>query len=76
MPVWTVQSAGGQDERVEAGLLATEGGALVALTEEGLMLGAWAPGQWQTVWHVSGADPHPKDTANPGDTVLLGLPRG
>jgi hypothetical protein len=55
MPVWTVQTTSGDDERVEAGLLATEGGALVALSEEGLMVRAWAPGQWCTVWHVGGA---------------------
>ncbi|MBB3083081.1 hypothetical protein [Geodermatophilus sabuli] len=55
MPVWTVQTTNGDDERVEAGLLATEGGALVALSEEGLMVRAWAPGQWRTVRHVGGA---------------------
>ncbi len=76
MPVWTVQVAGGEDEQVEAGVLATEGGALVALSEEGLMLRAWAPGQWQTVRHVHGVIPNPAGTANGKDTILIGLPRG
>ena len=35
MPVWTVQSADGEDKQVRAGLLATEGGTLVALDDEG-----------------------------------------
>src|SRR3712207_7649184 len=38
-----------QDERVEAWMLATESGALIAFSEEGLVLRAWAPGQWRTV---------------------------
>ena len=76
MPVWTVQSADGEDEQVQAGLLATEGGTLVALDDEGLMLRAWAPGQWRTVRHVHGVGPHPVGTANGKDNVLTGLPRG
>ena len=49
MPAWTVQVTQDQDERVEAGMLATESGALIAFSEEGLVLRAWAPGQWRTV---------------------------
>jgi photosystem II stability/assembly factor-like uncharacterized protein len=76
MPVWTVQIAGGDDERVEAELLATESGALVALSEEGLLLRAWAPGQWRTVRHVHGVDAAPADTVNGREKFLVGLPRG
>ena len=47
-----------QDERIEADLLTTEGGALLALSDEGLMLRAWAPGQWRTVGHVTGRVGH------------------
>jgi muconolactone delta-isomerase len=49
MPVWTVQLPDGEDEQVEAGMLATESGTLVALSDEGSLLSAWAPGQWRTV---------------------------
>ncbi len=56
MCIWTVQTADGEDERIEAGLLATEGGALVAMSEEGLLMRAWAPGQWRTVRHVTDAN--------------------
>jgi hypothetical protein len=59
MPVWTVQGAGGEDERVEAWGLATESGALVALSEEGLMVRAWAPGQWRTVQQMEEVDVAP-----------------
>jgi hypothetical protein len=48
-PIWTVQSGDGEDERIEGGLLTTDGGALVALSEEGLLVRAWAPGQWRMV---------------------------
>ncbi len=75
MPVWTVRVAGGEDERVEAGILATEGGSLVALTDEGLLVRAWAPGQWRTVRHINGGDPQPADWPNGGANVLVGLPR-
>jgi hypothetical protein len=44
MPAWRVQIAEDADERVEAGMLATDGGALIAFSEEGLVLRAWAPG--------------------------------
>jgi len=73
MPVWTVQTDSG-DERVEAGLLATEGGALVALSEDGVMTRAWAPGHWRTARHVAGADA-PSGDANRRDPVVAGLPR-
>ncbi len=52
MPAWTVQVAEDHDERVEAEMLATEAGALIAFSEEGLVLRAWAPGQWRTVRHL------------------------
>ena len=76
MPMWTVQVAIGEDERVEADMLATENGALVALSEEGLMVRAWAPGQWRTVRHVNRAEVHPTGTSHSRSSVLVGLPRG
>src|SRR3954465_14000844 len=45
MPIWTVSTGQHDEERIEADLLTTEGGALVALSEEGLLLRAWAPGE-------------------------------
>ncbi|SDC74549.1 hypothetical protein SAMN05660690_2383 [Geodermatophilus telluris] len=74
MPIWTVQTTGGEDVEVEAGLLATESGALVALADDGLLTRAWAPGQWRTVRQVSDAGPRPADRSE--DEVLVGLPRG
>jgi hypothetical protein len=82
MPTWTVQLANGEDELVEAGLLATESGALVALTDEGSLRQAWAPGQWRTVRQVGGVDGHPagrrrwEEAVDRADNVLLGFPRG
>ncbi|MGY1821008.1 hypothetical protein [Geodermatophilus sp. SYSU D00079] len=73
MPVWTVQMASGADETVEAELLTTDGGALVALSGEGLLLRAWAPGQWRTVQHS--ADVHRHTPAPRGGDVPVGLPR-
>jgi hypothetical protein len=75
MPIWTVGTAEGQEERIEADLLATEGGALVALSEDGLLLRAWAPGQWRTVGHVTGVDAHPAGKMRQTSTVVVGLPR-
>jgi hypothetical protein len=75
MPVWTVRTVGGEDERVEAGLLATECGALVALSDEGTMVAAWAPGEWRTVRHVSGTFPV-GGFDREEDDVLVGLRRG
>jgi hypothetical protein len=75
MSIWTVRTAEGREERVEADLLTTEGGALVALSEEGLLLRAWAPGQWRTVGHVTGRDAHPAGTATTSGPVVVGLPR-
>ena len=77
MPVWVVQIADGGDERVEAGMLLVDSGALVALAEECVLVRAWAPGQWRTVRHINGADDHPEgDAANRKSNVLVGLPRG
>ena len=56
MPAWTVQVADDHDERVEAEMLATEAGALIAFSEEGLVLRAWAPGQWRTVRHLEAVE--------------------
>ncbi len=72
MPVWTVGIAGGADETVEAGLLTTEGGALVALSPEGLLVRAWAPGCWDTVTCVAGLLEQP-EAAEP---ILFGVPGG
>jgi hypothetical protein len=73
MPMWNVQSGNGNDETVEAGLLATEAGTLVALSEEGLLLRAWAPGQWRTVRHLAGG--LPLDLTESEDAILIGLPQ-
>jgi hypothetical protein len=76
MPIWTVQSTDGGDEEIEAGLLATESGALVALTEDGLLTRAWAPGQWRTVRQATGVRPHPAPRRpKDQDDLLVGLPR-
>ena len=73
MPAWTVQVAEDQDERVEAGMLVTESGALIAFSEEGLVLRAWAPGQWRTVRHLEVADAF---RGGAGGDVLTWAPRG
>jgi hypothetical protein len=74
MQIWTVGIAEGVEERIEADLLATEGGALIALSEDGLLLRAWAPGQWRTVGHVSGSEAHPAGKSRTNGTVVVGLP--
>jgi hypothetical protein len=81
MPLWTVGLTDGEDERVEAEMLATQGGALLALSGDGLMMRAWAPGQWCTVRHLTGVEAHPAGrghgNATPGhDAVLVRLPNG
>ena len=76
MPAWTVRSAQDVDERVEAGMLATEGGTLIAFSEEGLVLRAWAPGQWQTVRHLGEAESLRGGRAGIRDDVLTWFPRG
>ena len=68
--VWLVQAADGAEERIEAGMLATEGGALVALSLEGVLTRAWAPGRWQTVRLLSGMEAHPAGKGNDSDVVV------
>jgi hypothetical protein len=75
MPMWTVQGAGGADETVEAELMTTDGGALVALSDEGVLLRAWAPGQWRTVQHRADVHRHSPEPAHRGGGVPVGLPR-
>ncbi len=75
MPAWTVQVAEDHDERVEAEMLATEAGALIAFSEEGLVLRAWAPGQWRTVRHLEPAEAFPGAVGR-RDDVLTWIPRG
>ena len=75
MPVWTVQVPSGEDERVEAGMLATEAGVLVALSEEGLMVRAWAPGRWWTARKLTGMDTHPTGEFHEAHEVLIGRAR-
>lgn len=74
MPVWSVQMAGGDDETVEAGLLATEGGALVALSPEGLVVRAWAPGRWEAVRCLVGFEASEPNVADDVEPVVFGLP--
>ena len=75
MPAWTVQVAEDHDERVEAEMLATEAGALIAFSEEGLVLRAWAPGQWRTVRHLEPVEAFHGAAGSRGD-VLTWMPRG
>ena len=77
MPVWTVEIAGDDIETVEAALLGTEFGALVALSDDGLLLRAWAPGRWQAVRLLEDAAPGsiPPARTWTADTALVGLPR-
>ncbi len=75
MPAWTVQVADDQDERVEAGMLATEAGTLIAFSEEGLVLRAWAPGQWRTVRALEAVQAL-RGGADSTNDVLTWLPRG
>ena len=75
MPTWTVQIAAGEEVRVEAEILATESGALVALSAEGTLLRASAPGQWRTVRHLDTREPDPAGAADDRDGVLVGFPR-
>src|SRR3954462_8465988 len=74
MPVWTVQISGGEHEQVEAWALATEAGALVALGEDGLLVQAWAPGQWRTGSHCRQAAASPLDGSRTPGNGLLGVP--
>lgn len=74
MPVWSVEIAGGNDEVVEAGLLATEGGALVALSPEGLVVRAWAPGRWETVRCLVGLEMSEPNVTDDVEPVVFGLP--
>lgn len=74
MPVWSVEIAGGNDEVVEAGLLATEGGALVALSPEGLVVRAWAPGRWEGVRCLVGFESAEPNVADDVEPVVFGLP--
>ncbi len=68
--VWLVQAADGTEERIEAGMLATEGGVLVALSLEGVLTRAWAPGSWQTVRLLRGMEAHPAGKGNDRDVVV------
>ena len=74
MPVWTVRMPGGEDERIAADLLLVESGALMALSEESLLVRAWAPGEWRTVLQIDGAEPG--QAAEGQAHALVGLPRG
>ncbi len=76
MSIWTVQTVGAHEERIEAAVLGTESGVLVALSEEGLMVRAWAPGQWLSMRLHSGIEAHPAGKGNASQNVLVGLPRG
>jgi len=75
MSMWTVGRADGVEEQIEADMLATESGALVAFSEDGLLLRAWAPGQWRTAGHVTGVAAHPAGKSAARSSVLVGIPR-
>jgi hypothetical protein len=74
MPVWTVQVAGGEDETVEAGLLVTESGSLLAISADGLLLSAWAPGRWDRVRCVSHTNANQVDDGELRSAGLVGVP--
>ena len=74
MSMWTVGRADGVDEEIEADMLATESGALVALSDDGLLLRAWAPGQWRTAGHVTGVRAHPASKQAANGPVVIGMP--
>jgi hypothetical protein len=74
MSMWTVTRPDGVDEEVDADALATESGALVALSDEGQLLCAWAPGQWRTVRQLTGVAAHPAGKGLPRGSVVVGLP--
>ena len=75
MSMWTVGRADGADEQIEADVLTTESGALVALSDEGLLLRAWAPGQWRTAGHVTGVAAHPAGKTAASGPVVVEMPR-
>ena len=75
MSTWTVSRADGVDEQIEADTLAMESGAVIALSEDGLMPRAWAPGQWRTVGHLTGVAAHPAGKSTAKGPVVVGLPR-
>jgi hypothetical protein len=75
MSMWTVGRADGADEQIEADVLTTESGALVALSDDGLLLRAWAPGQWRTAGHVTGVAAHPAGKSAGRGPVVVGIPR-
>jgi hypothetical protein len=56
-------------------MLATEAGTLIAFSEEGLVLRAWAPGQWRTVRHLEPVEAFRGGAGSTGD-VLHWMPRG
>jgi hypothetical protein len=56
-------------------MLATEAGSLIAFSDEGLVLRAWAPGQWRTVRHLETAEAFRGGVDGRAD-VLTWLPRG
>ena len=68
--VWLVQAADGAEERIEVGMLGTEGGALVALSMEGVLTRAGARGSWQTVRLLSGMEAHPAGKGDDSDVVV------
>ena len=68
--VWLIQTADGTEERIEAGMLTIEGGALVALSLEGVLTRAWAPGGWQMVRLLSGVEAHPAGKGHRSNDVV------
>jgi hypothetical protein len=57
-------------------MMATDAGALIAFSEEGLVLRAWAPGQWRTVRRLEEAEGLCSGEAGARNDVLSWLPRG
>src|SRR4051794_41866530 len=75
MPVWTVQLPDGEDEQVEAGVLATQSGPPLPFSDEGGLLSAWAPGQWRTRrWPAAHPPPRPGGGVGGGAQTRGGSP--
>ena len=68
--VWLIQTADGMEERIEAGMLTIEGGALVALSLEGVLTRAWARGVWQLVRLLCGVVALPAGKGHPSNDVV------
>ena len=82
MALWMVQRADGDHDQVDGGMLAMEGGAFLAFSDDGHFVRAGALEQWRTVRLVANADADPTllgaDAmlgSHSGANALVGQPR-